>query len=132
MDKQLPTIWSGATIQCPMHQLHPGMGGLENIIQGECVPTDSAARAQTCAALVMTTLALREPRTCLFPSSEQEGAGDIVEAVLGICKPGSSTCAASAAKDLHFRAQFGLTWKVPNRDYQNLHRRFTGALRHVG
>eukprot|EP00959_Pyramimonas_sp_CCMP1952_P100265 2096919-Pyramimonas_sp.AAC.1 len=64
MDKQLPTVWSAATTQCPMRQFHPGMDGLENIIQGDYVPTGPTARAQTCTALVMMMmmLALREPR----------------------------------------------------------------------
>eukprot|EP00959_Pyramimonas_sp_CCMP1952_P079095 1653354-Pyramimonas_sp.AAC.1 len=77
-------------------------------------------------------LALRGPRTCLFPFSEQEGTGNIVEAVLGICTPGSSTGTTSVAEDLSFRTQFGLAWDISNRDYQNLRRRFTDALRHVG
>eukprot|EP00959_Pyramimonas_sp_CCMP1952_P155485 3252897-Pyramimonas_sp.AAC.1 len=63
-----------------MRQLHAAIDGMENIIKGDCVPTGPAARAQTCAALVMMVLALRGPRTCLFPFPEHEGAGDIVEA----------------------------------------------------
>eukprot|EP00959_Pyramimonas_sp_CCMP1952_P446618 9351504-Pyramimonas_sp.AAC.1 len=119
MDKQLPTVWSATTTQCPMRQLHPGMDGQENIIKGGYMPNYPAARAQTCTALVMMMPALREPRACLFPVSEQEGAGDIVEAVLGICKPVSSTGTASVAKDLHFRTQFGLAWNISNHDYQD-------------
>eukprot|EP00959_Pyramimonas_sp_CCMP1952_P167147 3493333-Pyramimonas_sp.AAC.1 len=95
------------------------------------MPTDPTARAQTCTDLVMMMLELREPRTCLFPFSEQKGAGDIVDAVLGIYALGSSTGTASVARDLRFRTQFGLTWHISNLDCHNLHRRFTDALRHA-
>eukprot|EP00959_Pyramimonas_sp_CCMP1952_P412121 8635787-Pyramimonas_sp.AAC.1 len=57
LDKQLPTVWNATTTQCPMHRLHPGMDGLEDIIKGDCMLIDPTARAQTCTALAMMMLA---------------------------------------------------------------------------
>eukprot|EP00959_Pyramimonas_sp_CCMP1952_P432618 9059687-Pyramimonas_sp.AAC.1 len=43
------------------------------------------------------------------PYSGQEGTGDAIEGVLGICKPGSATGSTSAPKEVSFRELF---WKV--------------------
>eukprot|EP00959_Pyramimonas_sp_CCMP1952_P300244 6280326-Pyramimonas_sp.AAC.1 len=70
------------------------------------------------------------PKMFMFPCSDQEGTGDVIEAVLGICKPGSAASAAFAAREVSFGEFFGKTWGLSKDGFMRLHGRFEDALRH--
>eukprot|EP00959_Pyramimonas_sp_CCMP1952_P370791 7765633-Pyramimonas_sp.AAC.1 len=59
-------------------------------------------------------LVIREPRTFLWPFPNAAGAGDVIEAVLGLCVPWQDA-------HLEFRQRFAAAWGLKLDDFVDRH-----------
>eukprot|EP00959_Pyramimonas_sp_CCMP1952_P307640 6439255-Pyramimonas_sp.AAC.1 len=66
-------------------------------------------------------LMLREPRAFLWPFPNAEGAGDVIEAVLGPLLPRQDA-------RLEFRQKFAAAWGLMLDDFVDLHGKIEDAL----